>query len=85
MLPHHPESAVSRTQEHPVTDPNSKEERKNHPEKGKGRDRKEPGGQVGKDKSPDRRPEVQGDSSQGQADAARKKNPGGSQKDTKRG
>ncbi|TVP45218.1 MAG: hypothetical protein EA350_09735 [Gemmatimonadales bacterium] len=67
-----------------MTDPNSKEERKDHPEEGKGRDRKEPGGQVGKDKSPDREPDLQGDSSQSGRGGARK-NPGGSQKDTKRG
>ncbi|CAN5667277.1 hypothetical protein BH23GEM11_BH23GEM11_16590 [soil metagenome] len=67
-----------------MTDPNSKEERKNHPDKGKGRDRKEPGGQVGKEKSPDRKAGVQGDSSQGQ-EVVPGNNPVSDQKDTKRG
>jgi hypothetical protein len=69
-----------------VTDPNSREERKNNPDETekKGRDRKEPGGQVGKDKSPDRQPDLQGDSSRGGNEVPRK-NPGGNQKDTKRG
>ena len=49
----------------------------------KGRDAKEPGGQVGKDKSPDRQPHLQGDSSQGERGVP-PKNPGAAQKDTKR-
>lgn len=66
-----------------MTDPNSKEERKDHSGKGKGREEKEPGGQVGKDKAPDRQPDIQGDSSQGKAGVPLK-NPGAAQKDTKR-
>jgi hypothetical protein len=51
--------------------------------KRQGRDAKEPGGQVGKDKSPDRQPDVQGDSSQSERGVP-PKNPGAAQKDTKR-
>jgi len=51
--------------------------------KEKGRDAKEPGGQVGKDKSPDRQSHLQGDSSQGERGVP-PKNPGAAQKDTKR-
>lgn len=46
------------------------------------REDKEPGGQVGKDKSPDRQPDKQGDSSQGGEGVPPKDQ--GAQKDTQR-
>ena len=67
----------------------SQKDQEEHPEgeemgrREKGRDAKEPGGQVGKDKSPDRQPHLQGDSSQGERGVP-PKNPGAAQKDTKR-
>lgn len=74
-----------------MTDKSQKDrkETEEHPEgeelgrREKGRDAKEPGGQVGKDKSPDRQPHLQGDSSQGERGVP-PKNPGAAQKDTKR-